>query len=646
MAKVTPPGAIDLMPLQIDITQFLDAENGADIVRMDGIVRTRWNEDGVERIRDDFTKVGARCLFIRAKQPDNTSIQVNLNGNYRLQACPLGGWLLLPHSSEAVYWIPRPPSLRTLDEHERIMTETVASLIDLDTTPVATSATYKLPQLQSFDWIIWRFTENSAAWLSELETALTLELQPYFIFASHSVYARAADLYLHIVHGHVYETLWAWPKKRKICDELDAYALYLVAAGLGHSTGKTIYQLLRQQVVVSVLSRQEDDGGFRHGEWTDAYESHNRLINGAVQLLAAELERTRDPVLASALSRTAAFLSRQVDNTDAGAWFLHDSLEISEQTMRNYPFSWIATTWLGKSPTNLLILNTHMDSMLALNRYRKLSAETRYDDLLRSAHTATLRILAAQPANWIYKPLMWAIRLTLLPRAEQAALPLPLRALKRLVWKHLLPHWHWIRTRYPRFVMPDGYIERSLGQQGFVHRYHGVHLMDMARYLRHYSEPQLETVLVGLVKFGIRSHITKHWKESPESRDTLGFWTEGLFQLCTQSQFKTYEHLLAKAVIDLADADLGMPPSLLGANAEIVSPDKTIPSPSPVDRRIRIVNLSIENTPKFLAVNTTSEPLALDFDRSAAKGVIWRLAETGQPTQTIPARGWLVGSVD
>lgn len=634
------------MSLHIDLSHFLSATQGTEVVRLREAVRLRWEQAGTETIRDDFEESGAQCLFVRVTQPDSTSVQIRLAGEYRLKLCALGGWLLLPHAGEAIYWIPRLPSLRTLDERGRIITETTAALGDLDITPAATSVTFALLPSRSFDWAIWRFTRNTAAWLQELDTALNLELQPYFIFASHSVCSRAADYYLHMLHGHVYETLWAWPKKRKICDELDAYALYLLAAGLERSTGKALYGLLRQQVVASVLSRQDDNGGFRHGEWTDQFESHNRLINGGAQLLAAEMERTGDPVLVLALSKVAAYLSKQVDQTDAGAWFLHDSLEHSEAGMSLYPFAWIASTWLGKSPTNLLILNTHLDCMLALDRYRKLSGDVRYDHLLESAHLATQRVLAAQPANWLYKPLMWAIRLTLLPRAEQASQPLPLRALKRLVWKYLLPRWHSIRTRMPRFVMPDGYVERSLGQEGFVHRYHGVHLMDLARYQQRFTSPQLEAVLIGLVNFGVRSHITQHWKESPESRDTLGFWAEGLLQLCTQSRFKEYRPLLASAVIDLTDAGLGLPPSLLGANSEIVSYDKTLPCPSPADSRIRIVNLSVGCGPEFLAVNPAAEPITLAFDSSVPEGVVWRLPETGQPTQAIPARGWVVGSIE
>lgn len=65
--------------------------------------------------------------------------------------------------------------------------------------------------------------------------------------------------------------------------------------------------------------------------------------------------------------------------------------------------------------------------------------------------------------------------------------------------------------------MPAGYIERSLGQADFVHRYHGVHLMDFERLLACAAvdpkDPQWSSISDGLVEFGVTSHVTRLWKE-------------------------------------------------------------------------------------------------------------------------------------
>lgn len=630
--------------VEIDLTQFFDTANGTDIVRTQNVARSSWNECGVEYIRDDFDNSGAQCLFVRSKQSGPSTVEVRLDGNYRLKICALGGWLLHEDAQGELFWMPQPPSLRALDADAHIISEKTASSSSFGMTSQHATITFPVPESYAFDWTIWRLDSTLADWVAELDRAATLECQPYFIYASHTTTSCAADCYRHLIHGHVYGSAWAWPKKRKICDELDAYALYLIAAALERSTGKVLYRLMRQQLSMSVVSRQEKDGGFRHGEWTNRHESHNRLINGAIQLLASEVEDTGDPVLIRSLRDAAGYLARQVDHTDAGVWFLHDSLELSEESMCEYPFSWIPSTWMGKSRTNLLILNTHLDCMLALKRYQVVSSDLQYDELLASAQRTLTTALMSRPANWLYKPLMRIIGLTLLPKVEQERLSLPVRALKRSAWKYLIPKWHLVRNRFPRFVMPGGYIERSLNQKGFAHRYHAVHLMDFVRYLHHFTAPHLEHIPNELVKFGASSQVIGHWKESPASRDSLGFWAEGLFQLCARSRTSKYRELLASTVIDLADAGLGLPPSLLGANAELVSREMRTPCPSPADPGIRIVNLTVGAEPEFLAINTTHAALPIRFDAGEPPGLIWTLHDAGPPTTVIPPRGWLTGS--
>ncbi|NWG75112.1 MAG: hypothetical protein HXY24_10980, partial [Rubrivivax sp.] len=62
------------------------------------------------------------------------------------------------------------------------------------------------------------------------------------------------------MHGHIYENHEVWPNYWRVCSELDAYALYVTLTGLLRATGKKLYDLLRTQVVFSVIARQAEDG--------------------------------------------------------------------------------------------------------------------------------------------------------------------------------------------------------------------------------------------------------------------------------------------------------------------------------------------------------------------------------------------------
>lgn len=629
------------MMKSLDLTQGFETITSAPTVALQGASRHIWSCDGIEFVRDDFPLDGASCLFVRAHpSAGGDELRIFLGGKHLLRRCGgVGGWLLEPETQDkAVFWLPRLPALRTLDGFGRITAEADATLTDFVMNDSGASAAYRLPDEQSLDFVVWRL-QPSAEHTADMEfcTASTLERKPFFIYASHSATRSAADFYSHLVHGKVYGACWAWPKKLKICDELDALSLHMIACALGRSTGKRLYRLLRRQIVLALLARQEADGSFRHGEWTDEYESHNRLINGAVQLLASEFEIAPEPAIADALKRIANFISTQVDQTAAGPWFLHDSLEQSEEGMRHYPLNWERGQWLGKSTTNLLILNTHLDCMLALARHGTVCDDATYDALFKSAEGSLRTVMSARPAEWLFRRLLSIIKLSLLPKAEQARLPLGARALKRFGWKYVIPRWHLIRRRFPRLAMPDGYIERSLGQADFVHRYHGVHLMDFERLLAcpgvDAKDPQWTAISDGLVHFGITSRVPLLWKESEASKDSLAFWAEGLYRRCLRTNADSDHALLADAVLHLHDAGLGLPPSLLGGNGEILPPHLVTPTPSATDERLWVINLGNRDGASLLVVNTATTALTIAFERGPDSGV-------SLPEQTIAARSW------
>jgi|GEM_PF-2831884 len=215
--------------------------------------------DDVARIVDNFP--GANCVFVRTW----SAVEFQLTGDYALQRASAGGGLLQYRNSKAPsYWLPAAAMLRRVDPQGHILDERSAKWadFDLDSSGV-TIAFANIPDAWTLDAVIWRLSD--ATLVSELQSLALVETQGYFLLGSHTRYDKPADLYRHLVHRYVNEDRYAWPHKRRIFSENDAHTLLLIFSGLELSTGKRIYGLLKTQLLLSVLSRQSPDGGFRHG---------------------------------------------------------------------------------------------------------------------------------------------------------------------------------------------------------------------------------------------------------------------------------------------------------------------------------------------------------------------------------------------
>ncbi len=562
--------------------------------------------DFAHTIVDNFDKTDSvSCCFIRLSSDGTKTVRFSINGSYQLETCAGGGWLFKPTEVGAnAYWIPLLPMVRSFDPQGRILSEKPANLLGFNISLQALTIDIAIPENLHLDCTIWRFSGEASKLLGELEKLYVLEKQPVFLFSSHSKYQQPADLYKHLIHGHVYENQFNWSHKRKICSELDAYSLYLALAGLELATNKKIYGLLKRQIVYSVIARQADDGGWHHGEWTDLMESHFRLHCGGMLLLEAALDNEPDNLIRTALEKAAAFIAKHTDNTQFGVWFLHDALEQSAELMNKSGSRWIPSTFLGKSPTNKMILNTHLDTIVALDRYRECTGDDQYKDIVTSACKTAEAVLNLKPAEWLYRPLFKAIGLTLLPEQEAKRLPLPMRAIKRLAWKHLIPKLHIIKRRYPRFVMPGGIIERHLSPIHFNVRYQSVNIMDLTRYLRRFPSQQLQGVLDDAIKAIAKTSFLEYLAESKSRQDALAFWAEALYHLCMLHPEPIYRHYLAIAIIYLEKTNQGLPPSLIGSNTEVINKACKVPCLILNNPYLRVINLSSGDNIEFLVINT------------------------------------------
>lgn len=613
----------------------------------------RWghrDSGDVFRTLDVFPDGSAACCFARCLPGATHGFSIALIGGYSVAACESGGWLFVPESREsgAHYWLPQPPGLRRLDEAGHVLAEQDGRLERVTVSPSVLGLEVDVPAGWALHWILWRFAHASQSIIGELWDLTSIETARNFLWGSHTEYSRPADVYLHLVHGHVYENRFSWPKYWKICSENDAHALYTILSGLASATGKELYRLLKLQLLLSVLDRQGEDGGWRHGEWTDRMESHYRLHCSAMHMLMDALAENDDPTLRTALERAAAFLARQHDRLDAGIWFLHDELEHSVEALREGPFRWLPSRTLGKSESNMLVLNSHLDATIALDRYREITGDGQYQDLVAQAVAATRAVLSLRPAEWLYRLIFRAIRLTFLPTREAQQLPRRLRALKRVAWKYLIPLLPRLKARWPRLAMPGGYVERELSLRAFAHDYLPINLMDLLRYRRRFSaEPWLDEIIVGAVELISDCRMTERWPEIEGKEYALGFWAEALYHACLAFPDACYRAMLAEAVIALQKRNMGLPPSLLGANSEAVAPRDQAPTPDPDDERIRVVNLSRKGVAEVLLVNCSEVRVPLRFARNAPAGLVWTAGTGAQgadrPPHEVAPGEWLWG---
>ena len=625
--------------------------------------RIQWDSfNKATLILDRFPdETGASCCFLRIPPGDEQMIRFIVKGGYQAVACLSGGWLLKPvEATLPSYWIPQAPVLRTFDSSDRILSENSVSLAGFMASSSELTVDIETPGNMHLDITVWRFLPEATYILEALERPLVLETQSIYLWNSQTGYKALADVYLYLVHGHVYTNRFIWPHMWKICSELDAYTLYVTLDGLELATNKKLYSLLKRQLLFSVITRQARDGGWYHGEWTDLMESHYRFHNGALLLLEAGLEEWPEDSIREALENGASFISRQTDNTDYGLWFLHDSLENSAEMMdelcKQTGSRWIPNHIFGKSPTNKLILNTHLDSIVALDRYSKVTGDNQYNEFVASARAATRAVLGLQPAELLYRLVYRAIGLTLLPASEAERLPFLPRAIKRLTWMYITPQLYRLKRIFPRFVMPGGLIERHLSMPHCDFNYPAVNVMDLARYWRCFPEEDLADILNNAIKAVTDTSIMKYWAEvkagNPQQFAVV-VWVEALYNMCNLSREPAYRRYLAEAIMIAEDAGLGLPPSLLGSDHEAVKIKQRLPCPSPTDARLRVANLSCGDNKEFLVVNSADTDLKLAWEENTKYTLSW-ISPNGQPAAppgdssslSVPSRDWLWGKTN
>lgn len=565
--------------------------------------------------------LSADCLFVRLQGSGN--IELLFDGSYTFFQIESGGYLGRSSTTgKSCFWLPQLPLIRQINQDSQILSEQLSSFSGFSWSEQGASFSMQAPENKVIDFIIWRFSTETLT--EEVHSMLPSEAQGYFLWGSHGCINKPADLYRHLIYGAVYDLRYSWPHNKKCFSENEAHALYTVFSGLEKTTGKVIYRYFQQQLVLSLIQRQADDGAWYHGMWTDSSECHYRLHTSGVHLLMDEFQRTGCPQVKASLQKAVAFLSRMTDQLDCGIWFLHDSLELSVQAMNSGPFKWIANKTLGKSVSNMLVLNTHLDTTIAIDRYGRITGDKQYQDLVLSALKSTHAVLGLNSADWLYKPLFWAIGLTMLPTEQASKLSFPVRAIKRFAADYLIKKLPDIKARYPRLVMPNGYIDRELSLRTWAIDYQTINLMDLARHAYAFPDAFDESILDKAMAFTQNSGLIKRYRDlSPDKRYSVGFWSEALYYRCLAKPDMKYRQWLAEAMLECHDLSFGMAPSLLGGNGESCLPTERYSPTVPDNDGVLLANLSKADAIELLLVNSSDNLITVSWQKPIKSSLCW-----------------------
>jgi hypothetical protein len=605
----------------------------------------KFSDDTLEVMADYFDN-NIRCEFIRLTVLEENHLLLNFPEEYDVMTPVRDGWLFRSRDrNKCHYWLPLPPAVRNYDTFGRITGQETLSMVMDPVISNKSCALFVIPEDYNVcEFILWNLPSESSLY-EEIVSPLPQEQQGIYLWSSHSRYTGLRDVYYNLVHGACYKVSSRWSHRQCIASfsETYAYSLYVACHGLWKSTGKRIYKLLKKQLIFSVIARQERTGAWRHGSLTDEFEEDYRHACSAIHMLAAYYDETKDNVTSSSLKRAVDYLKHQHDRLNVGTWYLHDSLELSEESMQKSPVAYQHSRALGKSPSNMLVLNTHLDALVAFSRYQEVTGESCLEDEIASGVNAAVAVLGLAPAELFYRVLFRALELTFLPDSTAITLPLMVRAIRRVARNKLIPLIPWIKKIFPRLVMPNGYIDRNLTLNEFWHPYFLINIMDLLRFQMRFNIQKVEPVIHRAFAFVERVGLEK-WLKDEETAYAVAFLAEALYLDCLRRPDRS-RAALADTALALEDSGLGIPPSLLGCNTEYIRLADQVPCIWTGSDQLRVINLSVDSDHlEFLIINSTDMQKDISLHRLDKK--LMAFDQDGNPLSaaehvTVANRGWV-----
>jgi hypothetical protein len=271
--------------------------------------------------------------------------------------------------------------------------------------------------------------------------------------------------------------------------EMDGYSAYLALTAIEIRTGHN-FRKEKLRLLKAVLHRLDKiKPPFSHGSFTGSNrEIHLRMTATAVRLLG---EAFTDGLLPDidALVRALRYHFSFSEDLNKGVWFLHDSLEVAATGVaypdrRNPLYRRCKNHAWGSSLENNLVLNTHLDTLTTGIHILPLLPQADAVWLKKEieAGIAALSYVLDIPSRiWNLLSKFDGMARNVLFNTYRDNFPAA-KYFRKSITSIYFPIRVRFRSRWPNYVMGDGYLERDICLPGHSFEYHLVNVWDLARF--------------------------------------------------------------------------------------------------------------------------------------------------------------------
>jgi len=459
---------------------------------------------GADIIIDSLIADGVRCCHISLDFAQDRSLDFVIHG--RLHPSNSQGRLITHRPGSTFLWIPKDPVSRLYDNNGRIETATQATFqANSNTDGIRLSLTGSPGRKVEFSVLI--FTKNIESFTKEILDHDPIELRKV-TRSDWFYYEGAKSVWDYFINGTFFSSRHkvhkrAWPGQNI------PYVLYHYLDFLSRQTEKQIYRLLCDLIAYSVMLSLPDDGRWRHGIWTDIAETHAAHQAAGIHLLLSHYQRTAAKIFLKKAALAADYLISIADDlAEDQTWFLHDTLETNPADAALF-YNLFPSTAFGKTTSNTLCINTHIATLTALHRLNQLSPAEKYSTYFEKGVSALKKILQANPCSFLF----WSIYrlrdllMRLCTKTENKLAKKLLKAWTLTLIRHLLP---FLKKRFPRLLMPNGFIERDLSHSALSGFYHFRNLEDILILYNLTRADWLLEIVTKSVKYTVDSRLADY----------------------------------------------------------------------------------------------------------------------------------------